>query len=107
MRLHFFILSAAGFLAMNTAAYSQAFTPGDLVISTVSDSVAGGGANNGLDTAAPIVLQDFTLGAGGTSATPDGSLTLPQASSGDDSAISGEYGSASEGILQDSVNGHT
>lgn len=76
------------------------FTQGDLVISTVS-SFNGGG----LDTAAPIVLQQLQLGAGGTSATLNGSLTLPQTSSGNNSAISGEYGSASEGILQRSVNG--
>jgi len=77
------------------------FTPGDLVISTVS-SYNGGG----LDTAAPIVLQQFQLNAAGTSATANGTLTLPQTSSGNNSAISGEYGSASEGILQLSVDGH-
>ena len=77
------------------------FTPGDLVISTVS-SLNGGG----LDTAAPIVLQQFQLGAGGTTATPNGTFTLPQVSNGANSAISGEYGSASEGILQLSTDGH-
>jgi len=79
----------------------SSFTPGDLVISTVSCSVGAticNSASGGLDTAAPIVLQQFQLGAGGTSATPKGTLTLP-------STISGEYGSASEGILQPSVNG--
>ena len=75
------------------------FTPGDLVISTVS-------SNNGagLDSAAPIVLQQFQLGAGGTSITADGTLSLPQTNVGANSAISGEYGSASEGILQLSAN---
>jgi hypothetical protein len=76
------------------------FTPGDLVTSTVS-SYNGGG----LDTAAPIVLQQFQLSANGTAAAPAGTLTLPQMSSGMNSAISGEYGSASEGILERSVNG--
>ena len=84
------------------AAAQAFFTPGDLVISTVS-SYNGGG----LDTAAPIVLQQFTLGAGGTTANAAGSLTLPQAPSGANSAISGEYGSASEGILQLSADGHS
>jgi hypothetical protein len=77
------------------------FTPGDLVISTVSCSVgatACDSTSGGLDTAAPIVLQQFQLGVGGTSATTNGTFTLP-------STISGEYGSASEGILQQSVNG--
>ena len=83
-----------------SAASISTFTAGDLVISTVS-SLNGGG----LDTAAPIVLEQFQLGAGGTSATANGTLTLPQTASGANSAISGEYGSASEGILQRSVNG--
>jgi len=77
------------------------FTAGDIVISTVSTTTTVGA----LDTAAPIVLQQFALGAGGTSATAAGTLTLPQTSSGSNSAISGEYGSASEGILQLSGNG--
>jgi hypothetical protein len=79
----------------------SSFTPGDLVISTVS-SLNGGG----LDTAAPITLQQFILGSGGTSVTANGTLALPQTSSGSNSAISGEYGSASEGILQRSADGH-
>jgi hypothetical protein len=37
--------------------------------------------------------------------TAAGTLVLPQTSSGANSAISGEYGSASEGILQQSANG--
>ena len=78
----------------------SSFSSGDLVISTVS-SYNGGG----LDTAAPIVLQQFQLGNGGTTATKAGILTLPQVGSGNNSAISGEYGSASEGILQRSANG--
>ncbi len=82
------------------AAQITGFAAGDLVISTVS-SYNGGG----LDSAAPIVLAEFKLGAGGTSATMVGTLTLPQTASGANSAISGEYGSASEGILQRSVNG--
>ena len=97
--------TAIGLVALTQARPAAAapidtFTPGDLVISTVS-SLNGGG----LDTAAPIVLQQFQLGAGGTSVTDNGTLTLPQTSNGANSAISGEYGSASEGILQRSVNG--
>lgn len=77
------------------------FDAGDLVISTVS-SYHGGG----LDSASPITLQQFKLGAGGTSATQAGSLTLSQTHNGNNSAISGEFGSASEGILQRSANGN-
>ncbi|MGO9444295.1 MAG: PEP-CTERM sorting domain-containing protein [Thiobacillaceae bacterium] len=86
----------------------SSFAAGDLVISTVSCSVGATACQSiggGLDTAAPIVLQEFQLGGGGTSATSVGTLTLPQTNSGANSAISGEYGSASEGILQQSVNG--
>ena len=83
------------------AAADPIFTPGDLLISTVS-SFQGGG----LDAAAPIVLDQLQLGAGGTSATPAGSLTLPQTANGANAPISGEYGSASEAFLQLSQDGH-
>jgi hypothetical protein len=73
------------------------FTLGDLVVSAVTGST--------LDSASPITLNEFSLGAGGSSASLVGALTLPQSPSGANWAISGEYGSASEGILQDSVNG--
>lgn len=78
------------------------FTAGDLVISTVSEANTGG---TNLDTAAPIVLQELQLGSNGTSASFVGSMALTQTNNGNNSAISGEYGSASEGILQQSVNG--
>lgn len=75
----------------------SSFTQGDLVISTVTGST--------LDSASPITLQEFSLGAGGTSATSVGTFTLPQTQNGANWAISGEYGSASEGFLQLSGNG--
>ncbi len=80
-----------------SAANAFSFTPDDLVIDTVTGT--------GLDSASPITLQEFGLGSGGQSATSVGSLTLPQTSSGANSVISGEYGSASEGFLTQSVNG--
>src|ERR1700733_553125 len=94
----------AGLAATRTAVAGQiyGFNPNDLVIDTVS-SLNGGG----LDTAAPMVLDEFSLGAGGKSASNVGTLALPQTSNGNNSAISGEYGSASEGILQQSVDGHS
>jgi len=94
-------LAVASLLATTPAlAQSFQFNTGDLVISTVS-SFQGGG----LDSAAPIVLQQFSVNALGTALSADGSLVLPQTSSGANWAISGEYGSASEGILQQSVDG--
>ena len=81
------------------------FAAGDLVVSTVTwDDVTNSG-NSGLDTASPIGLSELQLGAGGATATGVAQLMLPQTASGANSAISGEYGSASEGFLQQSANG--
>ena len=101
-------LTCVGVLLLGGVAEAQQipFNSGDLIISTVSNST--GLANNNasvLDTASPITLQEFQLGANATSATSVGTLTLTQTASGNQSAISGEYGSASEGILQQSANG--
>ena len=107
------LLASAAALAGLTAARdasagSFTFTPGDLVVSTVTCSVGQTtctSTGGGLDTASPIGLQEFQLGSGGTTATPAGSLTLTQTQNGANAPISGEYGSASEGFLQLSVNG--
>ncbi len=85
-----------GFVTPATAQLTY-FKPGDLVVSTVSGST--------LDSASAIILNQYDLGAGGTTATMNGSLTLPQTTNGANVGISGEYGSASEGILQLSANG--
>ena len=81
---------------VSTNVWADGLTPGDLVISTVTGS--------SLDAASAITLFQFVLTANGTTATPAGSLTLPQTSSGANQAISGEYGLASEGFLTQSVN---
>ena len=106
------IYVAIGALSLSSVIQVQAQTPtitqftgGDLVISTVSDQLHTTPVAGDLDTASPIVLQEFQLGTGATSASMVGTLTLPQTSSGPNSAISGEYGSASEGILEDSADG--
>jgi hypothetical protein len=56
------------------AATITSFTGGDLVmISTVSCSVGAtvcSSTSGGLDTASPIVLDEFSVGSAGTSATP-------------------------------------
>jgi autotransporter passenger strand-loop-strand repeat protein len=81
-----------------------AFTAGDLVI-----SVYGDGADNAdyaLNQAAPIVLDELT-----TTGTEVGQLVLPQVTSVvngvTEYGVSGEYGSASEGMLQLSGNGES
>ena len=89
------------------------FTAGDLVISSVSNQTtvgqtaytANAEAGGGLDTASPITLTELSLSNGGATAATAGTLVLPQTASGSNNAISGEYGSASEGILQLSGNG--
>ncbi len=70
-------------------------------------SVEGKGTTAGTYTdnqAAPLSLFDFAH-IGTTSATFTGALVLPQAASGRNSAISGEYGSSSEGLVQRSADG--
>jgi autotransporter passenger strand-loop-strand repeat protein len=81
-----------------------AFTAGDLVI-----SVYGDGDDTGtytLDQAAPIVLEELT-----TSGTVVGQMVLPQTTTVvngvTENAISGEYGSASEGSLELSGDGQS
>ena len=91
-------------LAAPAAAQISNFTPGDLVVGTVVSPTGLTDASQ-LDTASPIILDQFNLGSNGTTATAAGSLLLPQTGGGANSAISGEYGSASEGFLQLSTNG--
>jgi hypothetical protein len=78
------------------------FAAGDLVV-----SVEGDGSNTGTyadNQAAPLTLSQFSVN-GTSSATAAGSLMLPINASGANFAISGEYGSSSEGSLQLSGNG--
>ncbi|ARN81621.1 hypothetical protein [Methylocystis bryophila] len=98
-------LAALGAATPAAAGSISSFTQGDLVIETVTNSTGLSNAS-ALDTASPMTLQEFSLGSGGTSATSVGTFTLPQTASGANWAISGEYGSASEGFLQLSGNGH-
>ena len=109
LRTTAFAFASLAFPHLALAATISYFTPDDLVISTVSCSVSASACSStsgGLDTASPITLDEFGLGAGGTSASLAGTLTLRQTGVGNQSAISGEYGSASEGILQLSADGH-
>jgi autotransporter passenger strand-loop-strand repeat protein len=79
-----------------------AFTAGDLVISVVGDSDGSGTYTD--NQATPITLDEVT-----TTGTIVGELTLPQTTTTvggtTEYAISGEYGSSSEGILQLSADG--
>ena len=80
------------------------FTPGDLVVSVYGD---GDGSGTYADNqAGPIVLQDYS-----TSGVAGGSLVLPQTTTTvngvTQNAISGEYGSSSEGTLELSADGRS
>lgn len=84
-------------------AQSFNFTAGDVVV-----SVEGDGGNTGSysdNQAAPLSLLQFATNGTASPATAAGLLVLPQTSSGANVAISGEYGSSSEGTLQLSGNG--
>jgi hypothetical protein len=103
-RLSTICVSAAfATIALPAAAQSSfVFNPGDVVV-----SIEGDGSNTGSysdNQAAPLTLMQFATN-GTSSATAAGSLMLPIDSSGANYAISGEYGSSSEGTLQLSGNG--
>jgi hypothetical protein len=81
------------------------FTTGNLVVSVEGNGVVGATSGPYTDNqAAPLSLFQYSIN-GTSSASYVNSLVLPQTSSGSNSAISGEYGSSSEGTLQLSGNG--
>lgn len=90
------LLFATAALPLSARAASI-FLPGNLVV-----SVEGDGSNTGSysgNQAAPLTLYSFSHN-GTSSAALTGTLMLPQTASGANFAISGEYGSSSEGGLQ-------
>ena len=95
----FFLLAASVALP----GYAQAasfFIPGNLVVSVEGNGVQGAASGAYTDNqAAPLTLFQFKA-TGTTSASYVNALVLPQSASGKNSAISGEYGSSSEGGLQ-------
>jgi PEP-CTERM motif len=97
-------LAAAGLLAgtmLSAPAYALVFTPGDLVVSVEGNGVWGASSGSYTDNqAAPLTLMEFTA-----SGQYVGSEALPQTASNGNFAVSGEYGSSSEGMLQLSGNG--
>jgi hypothetical protein len=96
------LLAVLAVEAISGRANAFTFTPGDVVVSVEGD---GSGTGNYTDNqAAPLTLDQFAA-SGTSSVTAAGSLQLPQTASGNNFAISGEYGSSSEGTLQLSGNG--
>lgn len=95
---------ALALLAPAAANAGVVFQTGDLVVSVEGNGVWGAASGSyGDNQAAPLTLMQFAP-SGTSSASYAGSLVLPQTRSGANSAISGEYGSSSEGGLQLSGN---
>jgi Divergent InlB B-repeat domain len=115
------LLLASGLSMDASAQQGPSFVPGNLVVSVEGCGVHGGtctavpsgtgtGAGNssvngyGDNQAAPLTLFQYTP-TGTSSVTYVNSLVLPQAISGANLPVSGEYGSSSEATLQLSGNG--
>jgi len=106
------ILALAAGAAMATVAAqaeaSSLFLPGNLVVAVSGAGVPGiavGAPGPYTDNqASPLTLFQYSL-SGTSSASYVNNLVLPQSSSGGNSAISAEYGSSSEGMLQLTGNG--
>ena len=83
----------------------SSFTPGDIIISVVGSTAASGGGTYSDNQAAPITLEEIDPSTGaivGTYVLPQQTVTVNGVT---EYAVSGEYGSSSEGILQLSGNG--
>jgi DNA/RNA endonuclease G (NUC1) len=89
-----------------TGAPAVAFIPGNLVVAVEGNGVAGAGSGPYLDNqAGPLTLFQYSPN-GTAGATYVNSLVLPQTAAGTNFAVSGEYGSSSEGTLHLSGLGH-
>ena len=87
------------------AGTTPVFDIGNLVVSVEGNGVEGATSGSYLDNqAAPLTLFQFSAN-GTSSANYVSALVLPQTGSGSNSAVSGEYGSSSEGALQLSGDG--
>ena len=113
--------ATAGLVTSAMAQQSPFFTPGNVVVAVEGCGVYGGtctsvpngtgtGTGNsspggyGDNQAAPLTLFQFAP-VGTASASYVNSLVLPQTPSGANLALSGEYGSSSEGTLHNSTGG--
>jgi hypothetical protein len=99
------LLMSAALLTSTPASASMIFTVGDVVVTVEGNGVVGAASGPYSDEqASPLSLFEYSP-VGTTSASYAGSLVLPQTNSGNNFAVSGEYGSSSEGTLQLSGNG--
>jgi hypothetical protein len=98
---------AATLAALSASAHAgnNFFDLGDLVVTVEGNGVVGATSGSYTDNqAAPLTLFQY-LPNGTSSATYVNSLVLPQIAANGNYAVSGEYGSSSEGALQLSGNG--
>ena len=110
-RIRFFALALASLMSVPAfAQQSPFFTPGNLVVTVEGCGVHGGtctavpngtgvGGGYGDNQAAPLTLFQYTPN-GTEGVTYVNSLVFPQAGSGANLPVSGEYGSSSEGTVQ-------
>lgn len=98
-------LLVASTMLAGSAHASIVFNTSDLVVSVEGNGVQGAASGSYTDNqAAPLSLFEFSHN-GTSSGAYVASERLPQASSGSNSAVSGEYGSQSEGAIQLSGDG--
>lgn len=90
---------ALGALLAASRADALPFNAGDLVVSVIGNTDGSKPTDN---QASPIQLIELTK-----TGQVVGSMLLPQTASGANYAISGEYGSSSEGLLHLSADGHS
>ncbi len=81
------------------------FTDGDLVISAVGDGASTGSYTD--NQASPIVLEEITTAGAIVAAMELPQTTTTNANGVTENAISGEYGSSSEGLLSLSADGQS
>lgn len=100
-------LALAVTLLATTPAFADTpfFDVGNLIVSVEGNGIMGATSGSYIDNqASPLTLFQFST-SGTSSATYINSLALPQTASGKNAAVSGEYGSSSEGGLQLSGDG--
>ena len=99
------IAAALAALSAPAQAGNNFFDLGDLVVTVEGNGVVGAASGTYTDNqASPFTLFQY-LPNGTSSATYVDSLVLPQVASGNNFAVSAEYGSSSEGAIQLSGNG--
>ena len=78
------------------------FTPGDIVVDTVTNSVS---SSTPLDTASPITLEQFSLGSNGTSVSAAGTRSRSKLPLAQILRFPENMALPPRGILQQSANG--